>query len=350
MPRKNRQDTESAEVAATLHAAELTGLRQALRDSQAALKVSHKKLIEVQNELATLLGMQDALTDASPQVIKVKKHNKPKESVAFAIASDWHVGERVDKSMVSGKNEYNPTIAKRRVELFFQNLLSLVIKERHEGPVEKLVLLVLGDLMTNTIHEDLAESNYLSPIEEVIFAVELLVAGISFLLEHGDFTLIEIICKVGNHGRTTKKQRVQTEFKTSYEVIVYRWAASYFQADKRVKFHINPGYHDHVEVFGTIGRVHHGHYINYKDGIGGVEIPLHKAIANWNTTQWADFDALGHWHQLILKGKPVMLNGSVIGYSPFSVRIKTKYEPPQQAFWLVHPGRGITVRAPVFVE
>ena len=31
-------------------------------------------------------------------------------------------------------------------------------------------------------------------------------------------------------------------------------------------------------------------------GIGGVHIPLRKAIAQWNKAKSADLDCMGHWH------------------------------------------------------
>jgi hypothetical protein len=52
-----------------------------------------------------------------------KKSNR--EAVAFGILSDVHIEERVDSEVVNGMNEYNPEIAKSRVETFFVNLLKL---------------------------------------------------------------------------------------------------------------------------------------------------------------------------------------------------------------------------------
>jgi hypothetical protein len=46
----------------------------------------------------------------------------------------------------------------------------------------------------------------------------------------------------------------------------------------------------------------------------------------------------------------LVTNGSLIGFNPFAVSIGAKYEPPQQAFFLVDSKRGKTASYPIWVE
>lgn len=40
-------------------------------------------------------------------------------------------------------------------------------------------------------------------------------------------------------------------------------------------------------------------------------------------------------------------NGSMIGYSPYAIKIKAKPEPPMQSFFLIHKTRGKVGEFPI---
>ena len=57
------------------------------------------------------------------------------------------------------------------------------------------------------IHEELEESNYLSPTQATRFAKEKkIITAIKFYLQHGKFDKITVVCNYGNHGRTNKSR------------------------------------------------------------------------------------------------------------------------------------------------
>ena len=43
-------------------------------------------------------------------------------------------------------------------------------------------------------------------------------------------------------------------------------------------------------------------------------------------------------------------NGSLIGYNEYALSIKAKYEPPQQAFFLIDAERGKRHSTPIWVD
>ena len=96
-------------------------------------------------------------------------------------------------------------------------------------------------------------------------------------------------------------------------------------------------------------RFHHGHGMKYGGGVGGIYIPINKAIAQWNKALRADLDVFGHWHQF-RDGGNFICNGSIIGYNAYALRIKADYEEPKQAFFLMDKNRGKTIVAPIFVD
>jgi len=268
------------------------------------------------------------------------------EATAVAVGSDWHAEETVDPENVNGLNEYNLDISDGRITKFFSNIIRLTEVERHATRIDTLVLALLGDLITGYIHDELVETNGLSPTETVIWLRDRLIAGIRLLIDRGNFKRIVVICANGNHGRTTKKMRHATSAANSYEWLLYHIVAKHLP---EVEWHIATSYHTYLEVYGKQFRFHHGDGINYQGGIGGLTIPLEKAIAAWNKAKVADLDIFGNWHTQMQNPKWVS-NGSLIGYNAYSIAIKAPYEPPQQTYFLVDSKRGRTGTWPIFLN
>jgi hypothetical protein len=143
--------------------------------------------------------------------------------------------------------------------------------------------------------------------------------------------------------------RVQTAAYNSYEWLMYQFLRKHYANDDRLKWAIGVGYHDFVTIYDCVLRLHHGDNIKYTGGVGGITIPLNKAIAAWNTVRKADVDVLGHWHCLQSSGN-YFLNGSVVGYGAYSLFVKAPYEPPKQGLFLVEPGRKKTDEFPIFLD
>lgn len=278
---------------------------------------------------------------------------KPTKSnaVAVAVASDWHAGEAVDPADLPGNlNEYNPKVFQRRATQFFQRALYMTqTMGRSIASVDTMVVALLGDLMTGFLHEDQSESNHLCPMEEILLIEEVISSGIEYLLSKGDMHKIILPCCAGNHGRTSEKMRSKTLAKTSYEILLYRHLAKRWEKEKRLEWHIATGYQVMLKLWDYTIRFHHGDAVNYGGGVGGLTIPLRKAISGWNTVQHANLDVCGHFHQMT-DGGDFIVNGSLIGYNAYALRVKARYEPPQQAWFLVDHKRGKTVTARLFTD
>lgn len=306
-----------------------------------------KKYQESEERLDFLFALQE---ERKPIVIPGKK-NRQSESVAIAVASDWHVEETVNSKTINGLNEFNLKIADERINSFFSNTLKLVQIQKNGTDIDTLVLALIGDFITGYIHEELLESNSLSPTEAVGWAMERLIGGINFLLASGEFKEIIIPTCYGNHSRTTVKRRVSTGYKNSFEWLMYQVMKKIFDAsgEKRVKFQISDSSHNWLTIYEKFPiRFHHGDDIKYQGGVGGITIPVNKAINEWNKSQKAYLDVFGHWHQYF-SGSNFVANGSLVGYSAYALSIKAGYEPPQQAFFLIEKNRGKTINCPIWL-
>ena len=307
------------------------------------LNFAMRELERVRAELDSLGEMVDTV---STYEIKPKGGQKH-ESIAFAIASDWHVGENVKPETVDFSNEYTMRIAKKRSEAFFRNVVKLVQKEQQDANIDTLVLALLGDFISGNIHEELLESCEVPPVEEAMFAQNLLASGIEYILASTKLKLI-IPCSVGNHSRITDKVHVSTEQGNSLEWMIYNNLAIHFASNKRVTFVLSKGYFTFVDVFGYLIRFHHGHAIKFGGGIGGLTVPVIKAIARYDLDRKAYLDVFGHFHNRIDGGK-FIVNGSLIGDAPYGKRLGFTGKP-EQAFFLIQKGYGKTIVAPIFVE
>ena len=271
------------------------------------------------------------------------------EATAIALYSDWHIEERVDLQQLNGLNEYNPQIAEQRAITCFQNTLRLVQKERAAVQIDEMVLWLGGYFITGFIHEELSQTNWLSPTEATRLAKKLLYNGIRFLLDHGKFRRVRAICNPGNHGRTTAKMQIANSHKMSYEWMMYHDLADLFKDDARIEFDIPTSPFGYIQVYDKVIRTFHGEGIKYGGGIGGVAIPLIKHVHRLNKQRPADLNVLGHFHQSIRPAKDIIMNGSLIGFSPYAQKIGCDPENPQQMFLLCDKDRGFTVSCPIHV-
>lgn len=305
-------------------------------------------LVELQ-DVRTVAGLLETLEQATAVEFKIKPTGAPAEATAVAQLSDLHAEEKVDPKGVNNINRYSPKIASQRLERFAAKLVRMVEHERALTAIDHLVLHFGGDLMSGYIHEELEESNAMTPPETVVWLYEHLSGLLDFLLDAGGFDNVHVVCSVGNHGRTTKKRRVSTEIKNSYEYLLYRILQSKYADTPGITFSVSESYHAWVNIYKFPCRFHHGHNIRYQGGVGGITIPVNKAIAQWDKIRRAYLDFFGHYHQSINTSK-FCSNGSVIGYNAFALSIKAEPEPPQQRVSIIDRDRGLTKSFPIFLD
>ncbi|MFA5831250.1 MAG: hypothetical protein WC878_05465 [Candidatus Paceibacterota bacterium] len=312
-----------------------------------------KKKYKALQEQVELLEKENAVMrkldeNHSTHVIVPSNSLGVSEATAMAILSDWHCEELVRAETVNGKNFFNLERAKKRADRCFQKIVSLTRKEQQDVTINNMVIGLLGDFISGNIHEELLENCQLRPMEAILFAQGLLESGIIFLLEETKLNLT-FICHVGNHTRITKKVHISTEQGNSLESLLYSSLRQRFASEPRVKFIIAEGYHSYFDVYGTKIRFHHGHSLRYQGGVGGLTIPVNKAIAQWNKIIPVDLDIFGHWHTY-MHMKNFVANGSLIGYNGFALSIKADFDVPKQAFFLIDKKLGPSIFAPIFVD
>lgn len=279
--------------------------------------------------------------------IEARKGTRTSEGTVVIVASDWHIEENVGAE-VGGLNLYNVEIAKARAKQFFQGSARLVALLQQDITIETIVLALLGDFITNDIHDDFLDINEQQPMHALVTAQNFLISGIEFLLANTSVANIIIPCHSGNHARTTKTTRFASENGHSLEYLLYLHLASHFRLEPRIQFIIPEGMHSYLKVYDMTLRFQHGHAMKYHGGVGGIYIPVNKTIAQLNKARHADIDIFGHFHQL-RDGGNFICNGSLIGYNAYALANHFDFEKPKQALFLVDSKRGKTCTWPVLV-
>lgn len=215
--------------------------------------------------------------------------------------------------------------------------------------IRTAVLALIGDLLSGYIHPELVEGNLLSPQEAQIWLIDHIEAMLRKILATcPQLERIIVPCHSGNHGRATDKQRVSSREANSNEQVVYQTLKRLFRDEPRIEFHIATGEWSEVDAMGFTLAFTHGDSFQYGGGVGGISIPIRRGISRQFQGRKIHQFNMGHFHQYQSLGD-IQINGSMIGYGPYSQRIHAPFEPRQQSFYLVDSERGKCLSAPIWL-
>lgn len=320
--------------------AELARLRSELAATQGRYKAALRQIDAERERADSLAGLTNIKSKAMPRKTRPAR---PNQATAVITLSDWHVEETVTREQTAGLNEFTLEVAERRIAELAQRIGVLVEHERQLVKIDRIVIAALGDFISGHIHEELVETCSLPPQAATRWASSRLRGIIDLAADIAREVIV--VTQPGNHGRSNHgKPRKATEHDHSFEQNAYLILAAQ-EPRKNVSWQIAEGYLGYLDLDGFTIRYHHGHEIRYQGGVGGITIPVNKAIAAWNRSRPANLDIFGHWHQWgWLRGRYVS-NGSLIGMSAFALRIKAEFEAPCQSFIVVDHGRREVTRA-----
>lgn len=336
---KAQQDTRLA------YERDLAKIRAQLKQEQ-----SLREQVEAELTLANARNLfADSLQIPTPVSMQRLAMKPSGEATAILVLSDWHVEETVDPATVNYLNEFNLDIAAARIKRTFEKAVTLIEAERQMSNIRDLVVAILGDIITGYIHDELVETNSLSPTEACIFAEDHITGGLNYLKKESGCKSIIVPTALGNHGRTTPKMRISSAHANSYEWYMYKHLERCYRNDPIIKWKVENSYHNWLPVQGKDMRFHHGTPIKYKGGINGASVPILRKISQWNMAKYAWWDVFGHLH-IYQPGEHYLANPSLIGYSALS-EIFGGFWPPMQSLMIVDRSRSIPVSVkPIFCE
>lgn len=285
-----------------------------------------------------------------PSIHPRERKSKLREGTPLVLASDWHVEEEVKPERVAFRNKYNLEIAAQRMQRFFEAFRWGVRQQRDTFKIRDAILWLGGDFITNFLHEDDVENNLLPPLKALEFFQTNLYKGLYFLLEDPEIEQYLIPMNDGNHPRLTKKLRHATRVDHALEVFLYAQVVMHFKNEPRFKFVMPESQYTFLDdVYGRTIRFLHGDVFQYQGGVGGLTVPLLRAVPRWESVKKADLTCMGHWHQRINLPN-IMVNGSLIGYNSFAMSKGFTFEPPSQSLRMLDPLRWCGADIPLWVS
>lgn len=263
------------------------------------------------------------------------KFNKRKAGTRYAVAlfSDAHIEETVKSASVMGLNEYNVKIARERIEKYFANLVSCLNTDK----VEYLLFASLGDTISGFIHEELSQTNELTPLEATFEAQNLIYNGLKYICDNTELKRIKFVGIVGNHSRVTNKIQHSNGYKMSYEWLMYK------NIQKQAELEGLPIEFDIPESEMAIEDTSDGKRFLFIHGfqikgsgngtVCGIYPSLGRLSLKYGKVYKQDKIYLGHFHSCISIPNAVV-NGSIIGYNSYALTNGFAYEEPAQMYEL----------------
>lgn len=275
-------------------------------------------------------------------------------AVGLIHLSDLHCGEVVRLEEAAGVNEYNPEIFQRRLRRMIDASIRILPRWASDCDLKGVVVALNGDLISGDIHAELRETNALTSHEQVALATDELAAGIRMLADKFDAVLVTVT--PGNHGRTTEKTHAKRMAALSYDVMIGNILAREFANDARITVNTASGADIVFPLFGWSVLQTHGDSMGTGGGQGfaGPELPIVRGgkkikLSGFATGERYDIILVGHYHTSSNPGS-VLANGSMVGTSEYSIRLRASPEPPQQWLALIHEKWGLRERVPVVLE
>lgn len=311
-------------------------------DLTAIKRIIHNVDVNVSNPPAWLTG-------AAPK-------GKLVHGVPSLMLSDLHFGETVFANQVNGVNQYNTTIAKRRLRRVVDGSVKLLRHTLAPGQFGGMVVVLGGDMVDGVIHDELRDTADETVMQSVITLHDELVPSLKQLCD--EFGRLHVPCVAGNHGRLDRKPRMKNGPALNFDFLLYQFLARTIQADPkyrdRITFQIPDGFDCSYRVYGTRYMLTHGDSFKGGSGITGPLLPWMRGDAKTRKQYGAlgmpyDVLLMGHWHQLRYLGQ-IIVNGCLVGFNEYAMKSRFDYEAPAQALWLTHPARGLTFQEAVWAD
>lgn len=264
---------------------------------------------------------------------------------AILLFSDTHAGETVSREETLGLNEYDWQVMLDRMTRLQDRVLSFVAHRPY--PISKLHVWFLGDMLSGSIHEELAKTNEMADAQATVQFATDAAAWLEGFAEH--FDSIDVAGVPGNHPRRTRKPSAK-QAANNDDWIAYKIVELLLRNDERFSFDFPAA----SFVMRTVAErwrflIMHGDGIRSSmPGVpwGGVVRRITVLEQQFSAAKTPiDYVALGHFHTAnAIDGVSVrtFLNGSTKGVDEYSLKAFGSGRAPTQLLLTCHPKRGVT--------
>jgi len=274
-----------------------------------------------------------------------RRSAKKSEHMPYLFISDEQVGEVIDPAETEHAVGYNVDTFKRRHRYLIDTACYLA--KEHTGSAWRfpgIILSLGGDAISGAIHDELAQTDDLTPLEAVEVVAEERIAAIRQLKEV--FGRVDIKSVIGNHGRTTKKPHSKKADALNHERTINYLVGREFAKDDKVTMQVSRSPDVYFPIYNRNVLLTHGDKIGSRGGQGFVgpaatiirgaqKVILEQAAIGRHIDEVHN----GHFHTF-MRLSWLWSNGCMPGYSEFAKMNRMRPEPPQQGMAFYHPTRG----------
>ena len=309
------------------------------------LRATEDALLENSRKLETVLNLRKARVAELSWTSAPAVHRRT-ELMPLLMTSDFQAGEVIRAREIEGLNEYNAEVFAARYRLMIERAID--VGRHHTGKAEfpGFHYLRLGDVVSGSIHEDLAETNDLTAVAAAKLVFQHEREGIRQL--RATYRKVRVISVNGNHDRLTRKPRSKNEPGLSIGTMLSWWLESVFENDANVTFHTSASADAMFPVYKWQVLISHGDRMGSGGGKGfiGPEAPIirghHQLFKNWSDGgHRPDLILTGHFHTKMQTVRG-FANPSLAGYSEFARDIRAIPDAAGQWLLYLHEKRKVS--------
>jgi hypothetical protein len=303
-----------------------------------------RKTLQLQARWEDFLDVvrSELLLAAQPPAPLIAPSGDGTPETMLALLSDPHVGKLVDPATVGSNFAYGKLVFEARIREYAEGILRLRDIHSQRGPIPKLVLLVLGDLVDGV---DMRRGHpHRVDIQTATEQTVLVARHLTWLVRElaPYFSAgVDVSFDFGNHGRIG-------DFGVNLPSDNFDWLASVMVRENLAGDEgVTVDVHTQKYSIHRIGPLNV--YSAHGDAIrgGGASPVVKRHVANLQNLHRQVFDlvTLGHFHTPELYtagGATILMNGAFEAGDDFAVNRLVAASDPVQWVAGVHPKRGLT--------
>lgn len=321
--------------------------------AKAKLKDALREITRLQDELRDIRWASNAGFTPADWTLPNRKRGKS-EHMPELMTSDFQAGEVIRAEETEAGYGYDSATFCRRYQALIATTIDLCFG--HGGADWTYPGIIYergGDAISGGIHEELADTDDMTPIEAVQLVFEQEAAGIKHLADAFGRVDVKSPDAAGNHDRNTRKPRSKNAAGHSYDLMVSFMLQREFRNDKRVSFQTSRSFDVLFPIYDRNILLTHGDRIGSRGGMGfiGPAATILRGAQRVIQEQAAlgrhvDRVNVGHFHTPLYY-EWVLANGCLPGFSEYAKANRLRPSDPQQFLLFNHPKRGVVDVRPI---
>lgn len=315
--------------------------------SQAKLKDAARHIADLEDKLKDMEWAAKASLKPAEWTLTPRSDRK-REHMPYLLTSDFQAGEVIRPEETEAGYGYDTAIFRQRYRRMIDTTIYLSFNHGGQGWVYPGIIYARGgDTISGGIHEELQDTDDMTPIEAVETVFEEESAGIEKLAEAFGKVEVKTPGSAGNHDRNTHKPRTKGASSHSYDRLIAYMLRRHFRHDKRVTFQTSESFDVRFPIYDLNILLTHGDRMGSSGGQGfiGPMATIMRGAQKVIAEQMAlgfkiDRVDHGHFHTPGYMGW-VLSNGCLPGYSEYAKQYRMRPSPPQQFLLYHHAKRGV---------